>query len=190
MTEIISWDRELFLYLNNLGSEAFDAFWLWTSETDSWIPFYVILAALLPRISRGKELLFGYLVLFLNVFFTDSGSVWLFKEQFERLRPCHVESLIDQMRLVKEGCGGQFGFISSHASNTFGLAVLYGLMVRKRYSWLFWLLIIWAITVSYSRIYLGVHYPLDIIGGAIYGAFCGWVSYHIFKALTQKFTSK
>lgn len=189
MSEILQWDRELFLYLNKLGSEPYDAFWLWVSETGSWIPFYVLLAIFLPRMARGKQLLFAFLVLFLNVFFTDSGSVWLFKEQFQRLRPCHVESLLEQMRLVKEGCGGQYGFVSSHAANTFGLATLYGLISHWRHKWVLWFLMLWAILVSFSRIYLGVHYPLDIICGGIYGAFCGWGSYHIFKALTRKFTS-
>ncbi len=190
MTELLNWDTELFLWLNRWGTKDWDPFWLWVSETEIWIPLYLLLLVLLYRARDKRAFWFSLLVIALNVVFTDSGSVWLFKEQFQRLRPCHVADLAGRMRQVKEGCGGQYGFISSHASNTFGLAILLGLLMRPafRYAWAY--LLGWAVLVSYSRIYLGVHYPLDILGGAVYGMFCAWISYRIFLLINTRYNPR
>ncbi len=187
MSEILRWDTELFLMLNNLGREPMDAFWLMVSGTKIWIPLYALLVFLLFKALKGHAIWIAILIALVNVFFTDFGSVWLFKEQFQRLRPCHVEALIDQMRLVKESCGGQYGFISSHASNTFGIAVLVGLLLYKKFPVALYLLIGWALMVSFSRIYLGVHYPLDIICGGLYGSMCGAMMYFLFSTITKRY---
>lgn len=186
MNKLLEWDTEIFLWLNSLGTETWDPFWLQVSEVVTWIPLYGVLLFLVIRALKGRAILWALLVLVLNVFLTDQGSTWLFKEQFERLRPCHVEVLIDQIRLVKGGCGGQFGFLSAHASNTFGLAVLIGLILRRRYRWLLPVLLMWASFVAYSRIYLGVHYPLDLIAGALYGSLCGYLLYQLYLWLISK----
>jgi undecaprenyl-diphosphatase len=172
-------DTQLFLYLNNLGQTPWDPLWLAISSKALWIPLYLFLLVVLAKQFTWRS--FGFFVLFiiLNLIATDQGSVQLFKEQFMRLRPCHVEALQDQMRTVKEGCGGKFSFISSHASNTFGLALFIGLSLRAKYRWPLYALVAWATLVSYSRVYLGVHYPLDIFCGALYGAFCGTLFYNL-----------
>lgn len=169
----MQWDEVLFLYLNNLGTTFWDPFWLRISEVAIWIPLYAILLTLVYWVFHWKSALWVSLFLFLNVLATDQGSVKLFKEQFQRSRPCHEEHLKDSFREVKGSCGGAYGFISSHASNTFGLAFFLGLLFRRRLPWLYYALILWASMVSYSRVYLGVHYPGDILAGALYGALCG-----------------
>lgn len=168
-------DTQLFLYLNNLGVETYDQFWLAVSGVSIWFPFYGLLLIGMFYSYKPKSFAWGLLFLSLTVVATDQGSVQLFKEQFMRLRPCHVDAIFDQMRLVKGGCGGKYGFISSHASNTFGLALFMGLALRHKFRWALGFLLLWAAMVSYSRIYLGVHYPLDIICGALYGALCGFL---------------
>ena len=176
---IIHWDTGLFLYFNNLGNVFWDPFWLAVSEEETWIPLYAVLLYLLYRQYPNRKFFLIIPFIVLNVLFTDQGSVWLFKEQFQRLRPCQLEELLDKMRLVKESCGGLYGFISSHSSNTFGLAVLVGLLGKPNYRYLIVLLIVWAALVAYSRVYLGVHYPLDIMVGALYGVLCGLLVYFI-----------
>ena len=173
-------DTVIFLFLNNLGTEAWDPFWLRMSEVFIWVPLYTALVVGLFFLFKPKTALWAILVISLNVVFTDQGSVRLFKNQFERLRPCHAESIKNQIRLVKGHCGGQYGFVSSHASNSFGIAVLVGLFYRRRWPWVFYGMLVWASVVAYSRIYLGVHYPGDILFGALYGSFVGAILYALF----------
>jgi undecaprenyl-diphosphatase len=180
---IIELDTQLFLYLNNLGVSQWDAFWRAVSGKFIWIPLYAVLLSGFYRYYKLKGFLIVVLFVVLNVFATDQGSVQLFKEQFMRLRPCHVEALQENMRLVKDSCGGQYGFISSHASNTFGLALFAGLALRRKLPWLIYLLVAWAAMVSYSRVYLGVHYPTDILAGGVFGAICGTLLHTILVRL-------
>ena len=187
MSSLLQWDTDLFLYLNGLGSENWDGIWLAISETNTWLPLYAVLIFLLSRSVKGWLLFWAILMVILNLFLTDQGSTWFFKEQFERLRPCHVEALKEQMRLVKAGCGGQFGFLSAHAANTFGMAILVGKFTNRRFPWLRSVLFFWAAVVAYSRIYIGVHYPLDVMAGAVYGLLCGNLFYSIFQRLIRPF---
>jgi undecaprenyl-diphosphatase len=180
------WDTELFLALNQMGTEPFDAFWRTLSGTKVWIPLYLFIVFLMFwKLSRAQAV-WGLFFLIINVFLTDKTSVYLFKEVFERLRPCHVDELIDQIRLVKGHCGGKYGFVSSHATNTFGLATFIFLLFRRKSALYGIVLFIWAAFVSYSRIYLGVHYPLDIIGGALLGGLCGWFSYFLLSQVRKR----
>lgn len=173
-------DTKVFLYFNNLGTEFWDPFWIKVSEVGIWVPFYALLIVLLFYVLKPKSAAWALLIIALNVVATDQGSVRLFKQQFERPRPCHEPELQDQMRLVKSSCGGKYGFVSSHASNTFGLAMLLGLILKKRLKWMPALLFFWAAMVAYSRVYLGVHYPADILGGALLGILIGGILARIF----------
>lgn len=179
MNELIAEDREAFLYLNGLGSKPYDYFWLWLSETWVWIPLYIIFLYLLYKNFGWKKLIFIVIFIALGVTVSDQLA-GIFKHGIARLRPCNDPSLKGLMRIVK--CGGAYGFYSSHASNTFFFANFMTLMLGKKYRWLPVLLFIWAILVSYSRIYLGVHFPMDVLMGAAAGFLIGG----LFASLAKK----
>jgi undecaprenyl-diphosphatase len=123
------------------------------------------------------------------IIITDQGAN-IFKDSFQRLRPCYNESIIDSLRLVKENCGGKYGFFSAHASNSFSLAIFFGLLFINRISYIIMITIVYASLISYSRIYLGVHYPIDIIFGSFFGIFVGFVMYSFVYLKFLKFFDK
>lgn len=186
MNKLIHWDTELLVYFNNLGTNFWDPFWIQVSGVVMWIPLYALLLFFIVKKKSGKAMWFALLAIVLNVVLTDQGSVQLFKEQFLRLRPCHVDEILERIRLVKGRCGGQYGFISSHATNTFGLALLAGNLLKPHFKYALPLLILWAALVSYSRVYLGVHYPGDILGGAIFGSLIGWLVFKGYQKMLAK----
>ena len=175
MDKINHWDTELLIFLNNLGTEFWDPFWIAITGTAIWIPFYALLVFLIFKKLEGKSRWLAILALIINVVITDQGSVQLFKEQFLRLRPCHVEEVLARIRLPMDRCGGQYGFISSHSSSTFGLAVLVGSLLKTHFRYIMSFMLIWAAFISYSRIYLGVHYPIDVLAGATFGCVSGYI---------------
>ncbi len=168
--ELIQFDRQLFLELNTLGDSAFDQFWILISATWIWVPLYMIFLYLLKRFFSWRQLIYILIFIALGVTVSDQLA-GIYKVGIARLRPCHEPYLIHQMRSVK--CGGQFGFYSSHASNTFFLASFLTQLLRRQLPKLPFILFIWAVVVSYSRIYLGVHFPLDIVMGAAVGFLLG-----------------
>ncbi|MGC4128749.1 MAG: phosphatase PAP2 family protein [Bergeyella sp.] len=170
MYEIIQEDRELFLFLNNLGSEPFDRFWILVSEKLIWIPLYVIFLYWLAKNFKVRSLIFILIFIALGVVVSDQIS-GIFKYGIARLRPCHDPDLEGLVREVK--CGGQFGFYSAHASNTFFIATFISLILKDKMKFLPYVLLFWAAIVSYSRIYLGVHFPMDVLFGALVGFLLG-----------------
>jgi undecaprenyl-diphosphatase len=112
----------------------------------------------------------------------------VFKRGFERPRPCGEPSLIDQMRFIAVRCG-RYGFFSGHSSNSMAVAIFGGLLLRSYYKKLIYILIAVSLTVAYSRIYLGVHYPLDTLCGMTFGVFSGFIFYKLAKFLLKKYLS-
>lgn len=137
-----------------------------------WLPLYGFLAHSLYRHHQKNNLQWIALAVGIMIVITDQGSVNLFKEVSQRLRPCHEDGLKDFVNLVSGSCGGKFGFVSSHAANVFGLATFSNLAI-PHFGTKGLFLFGWAAIVSISRVYLGVHYPLDIIIGAVFGGIIG-----------------
>lgn len=162
MDALLNLDTYFFRLINQSGTPFWDPLFLFATNKWSWIPLYAFLVFLLFK-KKKQSAFISLLFITLVIVFSDQGSVHLFKNVFERLRPCHF---LENVRLVTEGCGGNFGFISSHASNVFGLAVFIGSILNKK---TFAFLFFWAALVSFSRVYVGVHYPFDILFGMMYG---------------------
>ena len=185
LEQLLQYDTELFLYLNNLGTPSWDGFWLAYTTKTNWIPFYALLLYLMFKQWGKKPIMITIVVVTLMILFTDQVTN-LFKYGFERPRPCHLEALKHQMRIVREGCGGPYGFFSGHASNAMAVAIFVGIMLIKRYKYLIYVLMVWAIVMGYSRIYVGVHYPLDVISGLVFGALSGYLFYKLNIYLIKK----
>ena len=181
-------DTQLFLFLNGLHTPFFDVLFEYFSGRFFWIPLYALLFVIATLKLKWKMMYFILAVVAL-IFLSDKISVYWFKEVFMRYRPCHNNDIAHLIHLV-DGCGGKYGFVSSHAANTFALAAFMGIILRKHFpKMLFWMLI-WATVVSYSRIYLGVHYPADIVVGGMLGILIGYAVAFILKKLNDKLTLK
>ena len=191
--EILKLDSKLFLFLNNLGTPKFDTFWISLSMIEANILMYLFLIFLLfyTQKTRPKFLYIFYLfsVIALMITITDQGAN-IFKDSFQRLRPCYDESIKDSLRLVKENCGGKYGFFSAHASNSFSLAIFFGLLFKNRIRYIIIITMIYALLISYSRIYLGVHFPIDIIVGSSFGICVGIIMYSYVYLKFLKFFDK
>lgn len=182
---ILEADRTAFLVVNGARSEVADLWMGYFSEPLFWVPLYLFFLFLIKWRWGWRGLWLTVPVVALMVLCSDTGSVVLFKNTVQRLRPCHAPDLQGLVHLVDGHCGGQYGFISSHASNHFALAVFMAGMLRRRPSWAVPALLLWAAVVAYSRIYLGVHYPGDVIVGALYGTLVGGLAYVLFRNIHQ-----
>ena len=171
---ILEYDHKLFLWLNNLGNESFD--WFWMLMTNKLFNFFVYSIALIYLLKKTdiKSLISMILFLSILILISDQTSN-LFKNFFERLRPCYDEQISSYMRLVKDSCGGLYSFFSAHASNTFALASFFFFVYYKIIQRKIILFFVLASLVSYSRVYIGVHYPLDIITGSVFGFVSGFI---------------
>lgn len=176
-------DTEIFLFLNSLHSPTSDFIMWWLSDKFIWIPLYLfVLIAIIKRYKIDSVRIILFFVLLIVI--TDQVSVHLFKNVFLRYRPCHNLEIQNLVHSINNYCGGKYGFISSHAANVFGFAMLSSYFLKNR---LFSISIfVWATMVLYSRIALGVHYPTDIIVGAIVGIAFAIILLKIHKKLMDK----
>lgn len=171
------WDKQLFLFLNGSHNAVFDFIMPWISNKYVWIPLYALLLYWLIKTDRSKTI-YTLVALCLLIFISDQVASGFLKPAVERFRPCYDLEIKDQVHLLK-GCGGKFGFASSHASNSFAIAVFCWIMLRKNHKHI-WLLLPWAAIIAYSRIYLGVHFPGDVIVGALIGLGAAYIVKYLF----------
>jgi undecaprenyl-diphosphatase len=182
MENILNLDREFLIYLNNLGSNNWDFLWLTLTNKFTYTAFFLFVIYLIFKNFSIKQSLFILLSIAMLILLTDQFTN-LIKDSFQRLRPCRDETLNFLLRSIEVRCG-KYGFFSAHASNSIAVSVfLFKLFNNNNYTALNYFLLLWVIVFSYSRIYLGVHYPLDIIFGLIVGFVFGILSYKIAEKL-------
>ncbi len=186
MGALTTLDRSLFLVINGAHAPWADAVMGLTSAMTTWFPLHLLLLVLLQQRYGWKAFAWAVPVIALMIVCSDTGSVVLFKNTVQRLRPCHEPGLQDLVHLVDGHCGGRFGFVSSHAANHFAIAVFMARALEGRPMWAAGALLVWAAFVAYSRIYLGVHYPGDVLAGALYGSLVGALFFTIFRVVLRR----
>ena len=183
LEKIIALDKQLLVYLNGLGSPAFDDLWLMITKQVYWTPFFLFLAYLVYQKKGFKNLLL--IILFIAVILLCCNTaVELFKSYFQRLRPCNDPELKNSIRIVHYT--DTYSFFSGHASNSMATMLFLYLILKKYYKYIF-LILLYPLIFAYSRIYLGVHFPTDILTGYVFGALFGIVFYAIYKKYFQKY---
>ena len=176
-----SLDEKLLLLVNGMHNGVLDFFFYWMSEKWIWIPLYAWLFFLYFKNYPGK-IIYVIVCTALLITLCDQTASNLLKNLVLRLRPCHNPDLADKIHLVNGYCGGTYGFVSSHAANSFGLATFFFMTLGKKYGGLAKVLFGWSFLTALSRVYLGVHYPGDVLCGAFIGVVYALLIQKIFKA--------
>lgn len=188
ITTIKDLDTQLFLFLNGMHNNFFDVVMYWLSNKLIWIPLYLYFFFLAFK-KVGNRVWLVAIAVALLILLSDQLSVHAFKNVFLRYRPCHNLLIQAQVHLLNGHCGGTYGFVSSHAANTFALAMFLSLFFKEQLKYFGIFIFIWAALVSYSRIYSGVHYPADIAVGAILGMGVGVMVFKIYQYADSRISS-
>jgi undecaprenyl-diphosphatase len=170
MKEVIAYDQHLFVFLNNLGSITYDGFWLFLTKQTHWTPFFLVLLLVIYKKIGWKQTLFLLVFMAALITFTDQFTN-LVKNNVQRLRPCNTTNLQGLIRVVK--ASDTFSFFSGHAANSMAVATFLFVVFRSKITWFKWLFL-WPLVFAYSRIYLGLHFPLDILAGFAFGSCSGY----------------
>lgn len=183
LSAIQSFDEQLFYFINTgWGNSFFDAVLVPIRDREFWIPFYILIAFIIVYKYKFKG---GWLILVCIASFaaTDQLSSSVIKPAVGRLRPCNDAEIKNEVILRVHACGAGKSFTSTHAANTFGFAAMLTLLFAKRKRWIAWLAFVWAFAVSFAQIYVGLHYPSDILGGALLGVLCSITIFALAKWL-------
>lgn len=175
LQKLEQWDQWLFIQVNDHQTNPFfDSIMPYLRIAYFWTPLYLFLFLFITSNFRGRGLWWS--VIFLcTVSLCDMTSSKLVKESFERLRPCGDPDFFEYVRLLVENCSGTYSFTSSHAANHFGMATFIFLTLKPVIGKWVWLAYLWAAAIGYAQVYVGVHYPFDILGGAAIGFLFGWL---------------
>lgn len=183
MEKIIQLDKQLLVFLNGLGSEQYDGLWLLITKQLHWTPIFLFIFYLLYKNLGWKKLLLALVSIAVLIAFTDQFTNFI-KDTFQRLRPCNDEEINGIIRIVKDS--ETFSFFSGHAANSMASTVFIFLILKKFYSKAY-LLFLFPLIFAYSRIYLGLHFPGDILTGYAVGGTFGYGMYKLYSSVQQKY---
>jgi undecaprenyl-diphosphatase len=189
LQQLMDWDRRLLVWLNSFHADWLDPVMYWTSQTLFWLPLYLFLLGLIIKDFK-KEWWIPFIGIAVTILLADQITATLMKPYFARLRPSQEPALVGIVHLVTDHngeiyTGGLYGFASSHAANTFATATYFTLLFRSRHSWITWLFL-WAAVMTYTRIYLGAHYPGDILVGGLVGVASGFAGFKVNEWIRKK----
>ncbi len=184
IADITQIDTDLFLFLNNLGSPTWDKLWFIYTEKRSHIPILLLLLILTYKTLGLKPFLVSVIVIALMATFTDQITN-IVKYHFLRPRPCKLDILQGSMRYVAKRCSS-YSFFSGHSSNSMAIAVIFSLLLKPKYPKAIYLILLWSLLMGYSRIYVGVHYPSDVLTGFAFGAISGTLFYLLYQKVISK----
>lgn len=189
MTELLtSIDNSVFLFFNGFHSPFFDRFWMLFTGRFIWIPMYASLLFMMFKAFKPKMIAVYVLAMTLAIVLTDQTCATFIRPIVERLRPANPENPISTLTHIVDGYrGGMYGFPSCHAANSFALATFMALLFPRRRFVLF--IFLWATLNSYSRLYLGVHYPGDLFVGACIGSLFGFLCYRVAQLFDKEHRS-
>ena len=185
---LLQLDREIFSQINGFHDAVLDTVMYWASNRFIWIPLYAWVLYLVIKHHRS-ELKIILPSVSIMILITDQFSVFV-KNNVLRLRPCHDPYFSNTIHLVNDSCGGMYGFVSSHATNTMSLVLFLCLLLPKESRWVKIELIAWTLLVSYSRVYLGAHFPGDILGGWLIGIMAALISFQLYSLVKKRIASK
>lgn len=181
MNKIIELDKQLFIFLNNLGSSTYDDFWLLVTKQLHWTPFFLILGFIIYKKIGLKAFLFALVTIAVMLTVTNEFTE-LIKNFVQRVRPCNDTEIKHLIRIVKSS--NTFSYFSGHASNSMASMTFLFLLLKKYYRYSY-LIFCFPLLFAYSRIYLGLHFPLDIITGYAVGILSGYLFYKSYLKLTK-----
>ncbi len=165
LKKILEWDRDTFVYLNNLGIEEYDLFWTTVTDFYTWIPLFLLFIVLVFVKYPKREAFYVLLTIALMIVFVTKATD-VTKDYVARLRPNNAEEINTLIRILKSPT--TYSFFSGHSASSFSITTVFVLFLRKKFKWS-WIFYLWPVVFATSRIFVGVHYPVDIIVGTIVG---------------------
>jgi len=176
LEKVLEWDRDTFVYLNNLGIEEYDLFWTTITNFPTWIPLFILFIVLIFLKYPKKEAFFVLLTIVLMIVFVGVATD-LTKNYVARLRPNNAEEINALIRILKNP--NTYSFFSGHAASSFSITTIVVLFLRRRFKWT-WVFYLWPLLFASSRIFVGVHYPVDIFVGTLVGVTCAIIFYKVY----------